>query len=92
MGWFYNKIKQGDNVEIINKFRSYLLEEEFSMTVIKNKINIVNYKKIVHFDFNKVIISHENGNIIILGENLVVSKLLNDEVLITGSIKKIELG
>ena len=78
-------------MKIINNIRSFLLEDDFEIRVYKNKINIVNYDSIGHFDSNKIIIYYSLGTILIKGENLVVSKLLNDEVLITGKIQNIEL-
>lgn len=78
-------------MKYLDKFRSYLLEEEFKMNISKSKINIVNYTSIGHFDSNKVIVRYTDGTILIEGEKLVVSKLLNDEILITGAVKKIEL-
>lgn len=78
-------------MNIIKNFRNYILEEEFVINISKNKVNIVNYINIDHFDSNKIIIRYDNGSLIITGKNLVVSKLLRDEVLITGSIVNIEL-
>ena len=78
-------------MKIISKVRNYLLEEEFQINVYKNKVNIVNYISIGHFDSNKVVVNYIDGEILIVGSNLVVSKLMNDEVLITGVIKNIEL-
>lgn len=78
-------------MSIIHKFREYLLEEEFSVTVYKDRISILNYKKIGHFDSNKICIIHETGKIIITGNYLVVSKLMNDEILVKGKIDNVEL-
>lgn len=78
-------------MQIIDKVRSYLLEDEFQVKILKNKINVVNYTSIGHFDSNKVILYHNDGTVIIVGDKLVVSKLLKDEILITGNIKNIEL-
>ncbi|MEG0826632.1 MAG: YabP/YqfC family sporulation protein [Bacilli bacterium] len=78
-------------MQIVNNLRNYLLEEELKINVFKNKVNIVNYTNIDHFDNNKVIIKHKEGSILINGEKLVVSKLLIDEVLVEGLIKSIEL-
>lgn len=75
----------------IHKFRSYLLEENFVMNVLKKRIEISNYKNIDHFDNNKIIINYENGTIIINGSNLIISKLMNDSILIKGVISSIEL-
>lgn len=78
-------------MKIINNIRSFLLEDDFEFRMYKNKINIVNYDSIGHFDSNKIIIYYSLGSIFIKGDNLVVSKLMKDELLITGEIKNIEL-
>ena len=78
-------------MKIINNFRSFLLEDNFEIHIYPNKINIVNYSSMGHFDSNKIIVYHESGYITIKGENLVVAKLLVDEVLITGKIANIEM-
>lgn len=75
----------------IEALRNFLLEEQFKIQVYPNKIDIVNYTTIGHFDSNKVTIQYADGSVIIQGENLVVSKLMNDEILITGKIKSVEL-
>lgn len=75
----------------INKLlRSYILEEEFKITILNNKINIVNYISIGSFDDTKIIINYDNGRVVIKGNSLVVSKLMNDEILISGNINFLE--
>ena len=78
-------------MKIVDKMRSYILEDEFTVTVLKNQVDIVNYKSIGHFDMDKIIVYHEDGELVIRGSKLVVSRLLHDEVLITGVIKSLEL-
>ncbi len=75
----------------IHKFRSYLLEDNFSMNVLKNKVEIMNYIEISHFDNNKIKIKYDDGEITIKGDNLIISKLMNDSILISGDIFNIEL-
>ncbi len=70
--------------------RNYILENDFKIIYLTNKLNIVNYSDISHFDSNKIIINYSDGSVLISGKNLVVSKLLKDELLIEGSINKIE--
>lgn len=72
------------------KIKNYFLENELKVIYFQNKVNIVNYESIGHFDSNKIIVRKQNGSIIINGTNLVVSKLLNDEILIDGKISNIE--
>ncbi|MBP3460970.1 MAG: YabP/YqfC family sporulation protein [Bacilli bacterium] len=75
----------------IHKFRSYLLEDYFSMNVLKDTIKIENYTEVGHFDNNKIIIKYIDGEVTIKGKNLIISKLMNDSILIKGTIQNIEL-
>ena len=75
---------------IINSIRSYILEEEFKITILNNKINIVNFTSLGTIDNNKVVIYYKEGFVDIKGSNLVVSKLMNEELLISGNIKSLE--
>lgn len=79
-------------MDISKKIKQYISETEFKVTIVKGKIDVVNYHSIGHFDSNKIIVRYQDGNLIIKGENLVVSRLLHDEILITGKIKNIEIG
>jgi sporulation protein YqfC len=78
-------------MSIVRRARNYLLDEIFNMRVLKNKIDICNYESIGYLDNDLIIINYEDGEIKIKGENLVVSKLLDDEILISGDIKNIEM-
>ena len=75
----------------IHKFRSYLLEDTFVMNVFKNKIEISNYIDIGHFDINKIIIKYDLGEVVIKGDDLIISRLMKDSILIKGNINNIEL-
>lgn len=78
-------------MSLIKDFRSYLLEEELKINLFYNRVNIINYIGIDHFDNNSVIVSHNKGFINIKGEKLVVTKLISNELLIEGIIKSVEL-
>ena len=78
-------------MQIIKNLRSYLLEDEFQIRIVEGKANVVNYDSIGHFDSNKIIVKHGKNAVVITGDHLVVSKLLTDEILITGNLKNIEL-
>ena len=71
-------------MKIIDGIRNYVIEQEFEIRIINNKVDVINYKDIGHFDSNKVIINYSDGSVVIKGNNLVVSKLMNDEILIGG--------
>lgn len=73
---------------MFRELNSFFIEE--GITIVDNKINVANYKKIDYFDLDKIIISMNNKKIIFKGNNLVLTRLLNDEVEINGVVKSIE--
>ncbi len=77
-----------------NGIKSYILDNEFKIVILNNKINIANYLKMGHFDNNKVIIRYikkdKEKSLIINGKDLIVSKLKIKEVLIEGIFYNIE--
>lgn len=77
-------------MEFKNRIRNYLFEEEFYLTVFPDKVDVLNYKTIGHFDSEKVLLIGEEKMVVIKGKHLVVSKLMKEEVLITGTIESIE--
>ena len=77
-------------MNIFDDIKTYIKEDETKIVVINNKINIVNYNDIGHFDSNKIIVKTKDKELIIRGSDLVVSKLMNNEILITGNFNKIE--
>ena len=77
-------------LNLLNNLKDLVLEEQFKINYIKGKLNIVNYKDIAHFDNNKIIVNYTDGSIVIGGKNLVISKMVSDELLIEGKIEKIE--
>jgi sporulation protein YqfC len=80
----------GDNMNYKNIIDNYFDEKELKMVIYEDKIYIDNYKELNNFDNSKIIISGENKVIEINGNNLIISRLLNKELLITGKI--LEMG
>ncbi len=70
--------------------RSYFLDEEFKIIYYPNQIDIINYQQIESFEEESIRIQYKNGILLIAGKGLSVQKLLEDEVLISGKIEKIE--
>ncbi len=75
----------------IKDIRNYILEKNFQISLTPNYVDIVNYKDIGTIDNKNITIYHEKGKVKITGNNMSVSKLLNKEILIIGSIDNIEL-
>lgn len=66
------------------------MENEFCIHIFEDRINIVNYISIYEFNDNSIIIKYKKGIVNIKGNNLTVCKLVNNEILISGKIDKIE--
>lgn len=75
---------------MFQKITNYILEQDFRINYIDNKLDIINYCNIDHFDNNIIIIQHKNGYLHIKGKHLIISKLENNELLISGQIQSIE--
>ncbi|CCY93738.1 uncharacterized protein BN804_00382 [Firmicutes bacterium CAG:884] len=75
---------------IYTNLKDYIMENEFCIHIFEDRINIVNYTGIYGFDNNNVVIKHKKGSISIKGLDLTICKLLDNEILISGKIDKIE--
>ncbi len=70
----------------------YVKNDDFYINIWKNRINIVNFKEIVVLEENKIVILSPYNKVIIKGSNLSINKLLDSEILITGTFTLIEFG
>ncbi len=76
---------------MLKKICEYIKDNEFRFTVYNDKIHIINYDEIVNLSSDVVFIKVGNKNIKIIGDNLVLNKLLEKEVLIFGIVHNIEV-
>lgn len=73
-----------------DRFDRYLVDSDYKVTISDKCIHIINYLEIVDFSSTKVVIRYSGGVSILNGVDLVVSKMLEDELLIVGNLKSIE--
>lgn len=78
-------------MKIFDRLNNYINENNFKITIGINYVNVVNYTLVLDFNSNLVSIKHNNGIVDISGTNLVVNKMLKDEILVTGNIENIKL-
>ena len=76
---------------MINKLVNYIKDNNFKINYVNNSVNIVNYDKIIEIENTVITITKEDKMIFIKGNDLRLNKLLDNEVVITGTINKIEL-
>ena len=77
-------------MKLFDKLDRYLVDNDYKVTIKNNGIHIINYLEIVDFSCNKVVIKYRNGITVLNGNDLVVSKMLEDELFITGKLFSIE--
>lgn len=75
---------------MLKEINNYINDKSFKLSLYKDKLNIVNYKKILSLEENYISILIDNKKIIIKGNNLYLVKILDNELLIKGNIKSIE--
>lgn len=71
----------------INKF---IKNNEFSINILENLININNFLDIIILESDKIVLKIPSGFLRITGNDLIIKKLLDSELLITGTIKSLE--
>lgn len=71
------------------KLRNYIKQEETKIYYIKNKLDIINYKKILIFEDNKILIEIIDDILEIKGANLIIKRFEKEELLVEGSIYSI---
>ena len=78
-------------MDIFNKLDRCLTDKDYKIIIKNNYLNIINYNEVKDFSNTKIIVSSRNSTTTITGENLVISKMQDNEILITGQIETIEL-
>ena len=75
---------------MFERVRDYIKDDEFRLVLFRNRVYITNYLEILTLNNKRISINNGNNLIVIKGEDLVLNKLLDKEILITGKILTIE--
>lgn len=68
---------------------NYINEREFSMIYKNNKLDVINYTEMLDFSDVKISVKHKDKVYHIEGNNLVISRMMDNEVLVSGDIQTI---
>jgi len=79
-------------MKLINRLNGYLEDKNYQIIVKNNSVNIINIEEIIDFSITKITVRCNNQIIIIEGKNLIISKMLEDEVLILGTINNVRIN
>lgn len=78
-------------MKIIDKLDRYLNENEYKLILDNNRLNIVNYEEIIDFSLSNIKVKLKDKIVSIEGRNLVINKMVDNEILITGNITNISI-
>lgn len=76
---------------MIRQIRNYIENKDFKIVILNNKVNVVNYKDIIKISTQLISLDSGTDIVNIKGDNLVLGKLLDDEILIVGKISSLEV-
>ena len=76
---------------MFSRLSNYINNDKFSLTITDNMLHIINYKKILSLDEEYISVITDNKKINVKGDKLIPQKLLDNEILIIGKIKNIEV-
>lgn len=79
-------------MKLVDRLEDYLYDNEYKIIVKKNQVYIVNYDEIIDFSLNKISVKYRNKIFVIEGTNMVISKMLDNEILITGNISSLRIN
>ena len=77
---------------MLDRLTNYINDNTFRFTVYENTIHVINYKRILILEEDRISFQSKNQKIKIEGEGLILKKILNQEMLIIGKIYKIEVS
>ncbi len=78
-------------MNIRNNIINYLYDKDYIITMYENSLYIFNYKRLFDFNDTKITVTLNDREINIHGTSLSIVKMTKEELLINGTIKRIEV-
>ena len=73
----------------MGNIRNYIKQDDYKITLKNNIIDIENYTNIKNISEKEIVIMINNIKLSILGKNLAIKKMLNNEILFEGNYNNI---
>ena len=77
---------------MLKSLNKYIKNNEFSVNILDNLVDINNFIDIIVLESNKIVLSIPKGILRIYGNDLTIKRLLDHEILINGNIYSLEFG
>ena len=78
-------------MKIFDRIDNYLVDKEYKIIIKKNYLDIINYEEVNDFSDIEIKIKHKDGITKIIGDNLVISKMLDEEIIIMGNVIRLDI-
>ena len=76
---------------MLSRVKDYILDQEFRLTLFKQRFLAINFIKILSLEETRVSFSTSYGRVVVKGEHFTLQRLLESEVLIQGLIEGVEV-
>ena len=74
-----------------DKLDNYLYDRDYKIIIKDNSVDIINYDEIINFTFKEIAVKYRDKIISVSGINLVITKMIDIEILITGNISEVRI-
>ena len=76
----------------MDRLDNYLYDREYRIIIRNESVDIINYDEIIDFTLTKISVRYKNKIITVEGKNLIISKMVENEVLVTGIITAVNIN
>ena len=91
MLFFYHKTYNLLVNNMLDRLNNYIDDKKFKLIYEDNLIDIINYTRLITIENNYVSLYINNKKIIIKGKELILKKLLDNELLLNGKVTSLEV-
>lgn len=77
---------------MLKSLNRFIRNKDFYLNYWNNQININNFIEILVLEDDKVVLSIPSGKLVVRGSNIMITKLLDNEILLTGDFSSIDIG
>lgn len=77
---------------MLNNIKNYLYDKKYFINLFDNYIHVFNYLKLLKFSNDEVSLQLEFFILNIKGNNLFITKMTNNEILIKGDVLGLEIN
>ena len=73
-------------MKLMNRINKYLDDDEYKIIIKKDNVDIINYSEIIDFSVSNITVKCKDRIITIEGVNLIITKMMESEILVMGNI------